>query len=64
MTYIEDDNICIPEHVGQDFIMHHIYGKCKCNHIVISHEKYCSQCGVKLDWTSLREELHKEGFEF
>ena len=59
-----NQSICFPEYVGQDFNVRHIFGKCRCGNNVVSYEQYCHQCGMKLDWTVLREELNEKGFKF
>ena len=55
---------CIPEYIGQDFTMRHIFGKCTCGNGIVSHEHYCNYCGAELNWNPLREELNKKGFNF
>ena len=60
----KENNIYIPEYIGQDINVNHIFGKCKCGKYVVSYEKYCSECGIELNWNPLIEELDKKGFKF
>lgn len=64
MIFIDKSSyMCVPDYFGQDLNVKHIYGKCRCNHIVVSHEKFCSECGIELDWEMVRKELHEKGLD-
>ncbi len=64
MRFIDKSSyMCVPEYFGQNLDMNHIYAKCKCDHVVVSYQNYCSECGVELDWKTVREELHKKGLD-
>ena len=42
----------ISEVFAEDYISHNICGMCdNCGETVYDHEKYCSECGAKLDWS-------------
>ena len=55
---------CVPEYIGQDLNVNHIFGKCKCGNGVVSYEHFCNYCGSELDWNPLKDELNKRGFKF
>lgn len=60
----KENNLYIPEYIGQNLNVNHIFGKCKCGKYVVSYEKYCSECGVELDWETMKEELNMKGLNF
>lgn len=64
VVYENERKICIPEYIGQDLNVNHIFAKCECGRGVVSYEHYCSKCGIELDWKALKAELVKKGLIF
>ena len=51
----EDINLeCEPEYLGENMTIGYRNGKCKCGNIVKSYQKYCDECGTKLNWGNVR----------
>lgn len=41
---------CTPEYLGRNTAIGCRNGECKCGNIVRSYQKYCDECGAKLNW--------------
>lgn len=42
--------VCEPEYLGENVPIGCRVGQCKCGNIVRSYQKFCDECGIKLDW--------------
>lgn len=49
-SLLEDEQKCQPEYLGENIAIGCKIGKCKCNNIVRSYQKFCDECGTRLDW--------------
>lgn len=55
-----DNGICEPEYMGENVVIGCRVGKCRCGNFIKSYQKFCDECGVRLDWSNVR--VHeKEG---
>lgn len=55
-----DNGICEPEYMGENVVIGCRVGKCRCGNFIRSYQKFCDECGVRLDWSNVR--VHeKEG---
>lgn len=46
--------ICEPKYLGENTAIGCRDGCCKCGNIVRSYQKFCDECGIKLDWGNVR----------
>ena len=47
---------CKPKYLGQNAPISCRIGKCKCGNTVKSYQKFCDECGIKLDWKGVKRE--------
>ena len=55
-TGLEPEGInleCEPEYLGENVSIGCREGKCRCGNIVRSYQKYCDECGKKLQWDNV-----------
>lgn len=45
-----------PEYMGENVAIGCRDGRCKCGNIVRSYQKFCDECGIKLDWGNTHKE--------
>lgn len=43
---------CQPKYLGENTAIGCRDGQCKCGNIVRSYQKFCDECGIKLDWSN------------
>lgn len=53
---MEDSGVCEPEYLGENVSIGCRVGQCKCGNIVRSYQKFCDECGIKLDWGNTHKE--------
>lgn len=44
---------CEPKYLGENTAIGCRIGECQCGHHVRSYEKYCSECGLKMNWDNV-----------
>lgn len=52
--YEDREEGCEPKYLGENIAIGCRNGECKCGNIVKSYQKYCDECGIKLEWGNVR----------
>lgn len=52
--YEDREEGCEPKYLGENTAIGCRNGECKCGNIVKSYQKYCDECGIKLEWGNVR----------
>lgn len=45
-----NESMCVPEYLGENTAIGCRIGECTCGNIVRSYQKYCDECGIRLEW--------------
>lgn len=41
---------CEPTYLGENTLIGHRDGRCRCGNVVRSYQKFCDECGAELEW--------------
>ncbi|MBD5524552.1 MAG: hypothetical protein HDR04_09050 [Lachnospiraceae bacterium] len=57
----QNTKYCVPKYLGENTAIGCRDGECKCGNIVRSYQKFCDECGTKLEWGMSEERGENNG---
>lgn len=52
----QNTKYCVPKYLGENTAIGCRDGECKCGNLVRSYQKFCDDCGIRLEWGNVGRE--------